>query len=67
MAVSLKDASKFDLRCRMRKEEFKKDVEDGCITDYDGLGYWGTENKVSNIDCFYEAPENMDYVYWYNK
>ena len=49
------------------KYDFLKYVKSGCITEWDGFGYYGTKDKVSNIDCFEIAPENMDYVYWYNK
>lgn len=67
MNIELKAASKFDKSCRMQKSDFLKYVESGCITEYDGFGYYGTEDKVSNVDCFNKAPENMNYIYWYNK
>lgn len=67
MNIKLKDASDFDKRCRMQKYDFLQYVESGGITEWDGFGYYGTKDKVSNIDCFERAPENMDYVYWYNK
>lgn len=67
MNIKLEPASKFDKSCRMQKSDFLEDVKRGCITEYDGFGYYGTEDKVSNIDCFENAPKNMNYVYWYNK
>ena len=65
--IELKTTSKFDIKCRMPKSYFLDCVISGSITECDGFGYYGTKDKVSNIDCFESAPENMDYVYWYNK
>lgn len=67
MNIELKTASKFDIKGRMPKSYFLDCVISGSITEYDGFGYYGTKDKVSNINCFESAPENMDYVYWYNK
>lgn len=54
-------------------ETFKEWCKDGFVTNYDGVGYYATENEVSNL---YAPPyafkddyirDDFDYVCWYNK
>lgn len=70
---TMKVAKDFDLKCRMTFEDFMESVKSSCITDWDGFGYYGNENEVSNIavDCeqMYNGKYRKDfpYIYWYNK
>lgn len=45
-------ATEFDLECYMPLEEAIQDVTDGCLSDYDGSGYWA----ISDGDSFYKSP-----------
>ena len=54
-------------------EKFIEWIESSCVIDWDGTGYYATENKQSNI---YAHPSeiykgiintNFTHVVWYNK
>ncbi len=69
----MKPMSKHDLSCRMPIEEFKECCECGGFIDDDGMGYYATEDEVSNIDASPSAfasgqiRTDFKYVCWYNK
>lgn len=64
---SMEHASDFDLTCQFSKEEMLSMMEDGIIEPYDGDGYWGTGDKVSDVDVFKEPPEWATHGYWFNR
>lgn len=52
--------------------EFEKIVSHGCITNYDGFGYFHDGEKETEYSVFspntkYEDIKDMPYVIWYNK
>lgn len=54
-------------------EDFKELVKSGAFTDYDGSGYYASEDWTSRIDADLEDvvngnyPDWVKYVEWYNK
>ena len=69
----LRDANKFELKCRESYNSFKEACEMHYFMDSDGLGYYGTETQISDIPVSCKAFENdmertdFTYVYWFNK
>ena len=67
------DADEFQLECQIPIKSFKKSCKQGCFTDYDGSGYYGTITEISDIPVSCKAFDNdmerkdFDYVYWFNK
>ena len=65
--------SDLDKRCRMDIDRFKEDCECGGFVDSDGIGYYATEDMVSNIEAIPSAfaaghiRPDFKYVCWYNK
>ena len=59
--------------CRVPIKEFEAWCKTGYVSNYDGTGYYATENDVSNIyaspRAIYEGyiRKDFDYVCWYNK
>lgn len=70
---TLREASEFDLTCKIAFTDFMKTVNTGYISNWDGSGYYGTADKVSDIGIDIEQMrdghyrEDMGYIYWYNK
>ena len=65
--------SKLDEECRMPIEDFKECCEWGGFINCDGVGYYASENEVSNIEASPSAfvagqiRTDFKYVCWYNK
>lgn len=62
----------------MTLEQFKRDVDNGCLIDDDGCGEWATLDQVSNLAVHpsdaaedfgtFKAPDPIfTHVLWYNK
>lgn len=68
-----RDASEFDLGCRITLKEFIDWCNRGYTCDSDGTGYYGTETQVTDIYAnpshFYNKWNRTDFthIYWYNK
>jgi len=60
---------------RFTIKEFLEHVQSGCITDFDGCGYYGNVNQKSNISVTCNEDEiikmknnkTFSHVYWFNK
>ena len=58
---------------RMTLADFIEGCESGCLIDDDGIGYYGTETKESDLEICPSDVTDGDYrtdfthVYWYNK
>lgn len=54
-------------------KEFLQLVNDKCIIDYDGIGYFGNENteletiKHVDIPTVKKAMKRYTHVHWYNR
>ena len=46
--------------------DFKCNVENGGISDYDGFGYWVKDNLRSDDEVFSTEIEDATHVIWFN-
>jgi hypothetical protein len=57
----------------MTKESFVRSVKDNFFTDYDGSGYYATDNQMSDLRLDLSAiargefDERFSHVVWFNK
>lgn len=69
----MKPMDDLDKECLMTIKEFKSHCRYGGIMDSDGIGYYATDNEVSNIEASPRAFVNgiirsdFTHVCWYNK
>ena len=69
----MKPMDDLDKECLMTIKEFKSHCKYGGIMDSDGIGYYATDNEVSNIEASPRAFVNgiirsdFTHVCWYNK
>ena len=66
MQAGMIELSDFDRTCLMTAEEFESEVDHDTICESDGIGYWATNTKVSEISCFDSRPDWATHVCWYN-
>jgi len=49
-------------------KKFKKTVDDGCINDYDGIGYYADKDfEYHQILTVNQLDDRYSHVMWYNK
>jgi hypothetical protein len=48
-------------------EQFNEAVDEGYITDDDGIGHWVKDGFESRDDVFNSLPLDATHVMWYNK
>ena len=71
--IELYSMDKFEKRCRMTIETFKKEAEFGNFTDDDGFGFYATNDKISHIYVDFcdiinnTYPSWVTHVCWFNK
>ena len=71
--IELRQFENIDRECRVSIKDFTEWCRSGCVSNYDGVGYYATEDKVSwLIASTYAFRNNMirpdfKYVCWYNK
>jgi len=68
----LRKLKDFDKENMMPINEFIECVESGCITDYDGTGYYSDGEYKYDYVCFdpsvlKEKAKKYQYICWYNK
>ena len=58
---------------KMTLDEFINDCKEGFFTDSDGSGYYGTEDKQTNLPIYPSSimsgtyRTDFSHVYWFNK
>lgn len=54
-------------------EEFCHEVDEGCIIDYDGVGYFHDGENITNVSVWDDSIDpkyvwsHYPYVIWYNR
>lgn len=70
---NLKDPEQWEIEdCRMTIDEFTQACKYGMFTSNDGNGYYGTEDKISDIPICPETiikmkRDDFTHIWWYNK
>lgn len=69
--VNFRPISKFEKKCSMDIETFKREVEFDIISDDDGFGCYATETEISDyiVDFWnlHNIPSWATHVAWFNK
>ena len=69
---NLRAPKEWEKELRMTVEEFLSGCKCGLFTDYDGSGYYGTEDQISDIDVYPSSilkkkRNDFTHIWWYNK
>lgn len=71
--IKFEPYTEFDEECKISINEFRRWIQFGYVSDYDGYGFYGSENELSNIYADFDdivdnnIEEWVTCVCWYNK